>query len=117
MNDRARRKELVTQYRQTPPEAGVYWIVNTATNKSLIGSTTNLASIRNKMAFARSTNMLGTLDQRLRKDIEAVGLGAFSLEILEVLKVEPEMIAADVRRDLEMLEALWREKIGPAALY
>ncbi len=107
----------MTQYRENPPEAGVYRIVNTVTNKSLIGGTTNVASIRNKMAFARSTNMLGALDQRLRKDIEAFGLDAFSLEILAVLKVEPEMTAADVRRDLQLLEALWREKIGPASLY
>lgn len=117
MSDRERRKELRTQYKQTHPEAGVYRFVNTVNGKMLVGSAPNLASVRSKMAFAKSRNMLGALDYRLRDDIRTFGIDAFSLEILEVLEIEPGMTAAEIRRDLATLEALWREKYDPALLY
>jgi hypothetical protein len=117
MSDRERRKELRTQYKQTHPEAGVYRFVNTVNGTILVGSAPNLASVRNKMAFAKSANMPGALDYRLRDDIRAFGIDAFSLEILEVLEIEPGMTAAEIRRDLATLEGLWREKYDPALLY
>ena len=117
MSEQDRRKALVAQYQQTKPEAGVYRIVNSQNNKSLLGSTTNLQIIRNKLAFARSTNLPGALDLRLNKDIREFGIDAFSLEVLEVLDVTPEMTPAQIRRDLDTLEALWREKLDPALLY
>lgn len=117
MTDPSRRKELLAHYKQTEPEAGVYRIRNSQNNKALLGSTPNLASIRNRLAFAQSTNMPGALDHRLRKDIGQFGLGAFSLEILEVLETTPEMTAAEIKADLATLEALWREQSDPALLY
>ncbi len=39
MSDKARRKELMAQYKQTQPEAGVYRIINNKNNKVLLGST------------------------------------------------------------------------------
>jgi hypothetical protein len=117
VNEHSRRKELRTQYKQTHREAGVYRIVNTRNNKALLGSTPNLPSIRNKMEFARTTNMPGALDRRLRQDILEFGIDAFSLEILEVLETRPEMTTAEIQRDLATLEELWREKQDPALLY
>ncbi|MHB1134439.1 MAG: GIY-YIG nuclease family protein [Chloroflexota bacterium] len=117
MNDRARRKELTAQYKQTHPEAGVYRIVNRQNGKALLGSTTNLASLHNKVQFARETNTPGTLDGRLRADVIRFGLDAFELEILEVLQPEPETTTAQLQEDLATLEALWREKMDPALLY
>jgi hypothetical protein len=117
MSEQDRRKALVRQYQQTQPEAGVYRIVNSHNNKSLLGSTPNLASIRNKLAFARSTNLPGALDLRLSKDIRQFGIDAFSLEVLEVLDIRPEMTPAQIREDLDTLEALWREKLDPSLLY
>lgn len=117
MSEQNRRKELVRQYQQTPPEAGVYRIINSQNNKVLLGSTTNLASLRNKLAFTRSTNLPGALDLRLSKDIRQFGIEAFSLEVLEVLDITPEMTPAQIRADLATLEALWREKLDPALLY
>jgi hypothetical protein len=76
-DDKARRKELLTEYKQTHPEAGVYRIVNTQNGRALLGSTPNLASIRNKLEFARSTNTPGALDYRLATDIRRFGLDAF----------------------------------------
>ena len=117
VSEQARRKDFVAQYKQTQPEAGVCRIVNRRTNKALLGSTPNLASIRNRLSFAKSTNSPGALDHWLRKDIREFGIDAFLLEVLEVLETKPEMTPAEIRDDLATLEALWREKLDPALLY
>lgn len=117
MSDKARRKELVAQYKQNHPEAGVYRIVNRRNGKVLLGSAPNLASVRNKLEFARSTNSPGALDMKLRKDIAEHGLDAFELEILDVLETPPEMTSAEIRDDLAALEDLWREQQDQALLY
>jgi hypothetical protein len=117
VTDKARRKELTTEYRRKRPQAGVYLIRNEKTGRVLLGSTTNLASIRSKFEFARSTGSPGALDLRLARDIREFGLDALSLEVLEVLDVRPAMSDADIASDLATLEALWHEKLGPALLY
>ena len=117
MIDKGRRKELTEQYRQTIPEAGVYVIRNAGNGKALLGSTVNLGSLRNKLEFARTTNMPGVLDGRMARDIAQFGIDGLSLEVLEVVDVTPEMTDRQVRDDLATLETLWREKLGPSALY
>jgi hypothetical protein len=117
MAEQSRRKVLRAEYDQTQPEAGVYRIVNTRTNKALLGSATNLASIGHKLAFAKSSQNPGVLGYRLSKDIRQFGFDAFTLEILELLEVTPTMTPAEIAADLATLEALWREKFDPALLY
>jgi hypothetical protein len=117
MNDRSRRRELSAQYRQTHPEAGVYRIVNARTGRSFLASAVNLASARNKLEFARATNTPGALDRKLRDDVREYGLDAFSFEVLEALQPSPERTSAQIREELAVLEALWRERYDPATLY
>lgn len=117
MNDKSRRKELSDSYKQSHPEAGVYRFVNAKNGKTLLGSAPNLASMRNKLEFARNTNSPSALDRRLRDDIRDFGLDAFSFEVLESLEPTPEMTTAKIREELAVLEALWREKLDPALLY
>jgi hypothetical protein len=117
MDDKARRKELLSEYKRNHPEAGVHRIVNTRTGKVLLGSSPNLPSVRSKLAFAQSTNSPGVFGHRLREDIRAFGIEAFELEVLDVLETKPEMTPAQIRQELATLEALWREKQDPALLY
>ena len=117
MNEQERRKELMAQYRHTHSEAGVYRIVNSRNNKSLLGSTPNLPGVRNKLEFARKTNSPGALDHRLRKDVQQYGLDSFSLEVLDVLEIKPEMTYQEILDHLEVMERLWREKLDPSLLY
>jgi hypothetical protein len=117
MDQRSRRKQLVSEYRQSGPEAGVYRIVNIITGKMLLGSTPNLGSMRGKLEFSHKTGTVSALDRRLKQDLEAFGVDAFTLEVLEVLETGPEMTPAAIREDLATLEALWREKLDPALLY
>ncbi|HVX28946.1 MAG TPA: GIY-YIG nuclease family protein [Nitrolancea sp.] len=117
MTDRSRRRELKANYKETHPEAGVYALRNTRTGKVLIGSALNLASMRSKLEFARSTNSPGALDLRLRADIEAYGIAAFELEILESFQPAPERSDSEIRKELEALEALYRDETDPSSRY
>ena len=56
--DKAQRKELMTRYRQTRPEAGVYRIVNERSNRVLLGSS--------------PTNTPDATDAQLADDLEAL---------------------------------------------
>jgi hypothetical protein len=112
-----RRKQLVHEFKQRPPAAGVYRIVNERTGKVLLGSAMNLASVRGKLEFARATNTPGALDHRLSKDVREYGLDAFRFEVLEVLEVGTGRTQAQAREDLEALEALWRERLSAEELY
>ncbi len=114
--DRARRRQLREAYRQARPQAAVCLIRNRQTGKALLGSTTDLASLRNRLDFARSTGTASALDGRLRQAAERFGLGAFSLEVVETLDVGPEMSDAEIRTDPAALEALCREQLDPSLL-
>ena len=117
MADQSRRRELKANYKESQREAGVYALRNSQTGKVLIGSALNLASMRNKLAFARSTNSPGALDLRLRHEIETYGVDAFELDIFESFQPSPEQSDTEIRKDLEALDQLHRENIEPQLLY
>jgi hypothetical protein len=115
--DHQRRKELLNEYKQRPPEAGVYRIVNTRTGEMLLGSARNLASVQSKLEFARNTSTPGALDHRLVADARAYGMDALAFEVLEVLDAGPELTSTQLGEDLPTLEALWRERLRSEQLY
>jgi hypothetical protein len=117
MDQKARRKQLVSEYKQARPEAGVYRIVNSQNGKVLLGSSPNLPSVQSKMEFARTTNAATIFGYKMAPDIRKFGIDAFSLEILEVLEIRPEMTQAEILAELKTLEALWREQQAPSLLY
>jgi len=116
MPDAARRKELQVEYREAPREAGVYRIVNQFTGNGIVASTANLASIRNKLEFAQTTNSPTVLDGRLAREIREYGILAFELEVLEVVEPRPDQTRTQLLADLATLEKLWREKIEAGAV-
>ena len=111
------RRELTAAYKRAHPEAGVYLIRNRETQRVLLGSAPNLASMRNKVAFARSTKTASALPMQLAADARTYGLDAFEFEVLEAVQPPPEQTAAEVRADLDALESLWRERFDPGLLY
>jgi hypothetical protein len=115
--DQKSRRALVDEYKRTGPEAGVYRLTNSQTGKAFLGSTLNLGSMRGKLDFGRATGSVTVLDRKLHEDARRYGIEAFTLEILEVLEVRPEMTPDEIRSDLATLESLWREKYDPATLY
>ncbi len=117
MTEKSHRKQLLAHYKQTRPEAGVYRIVNGRNGQMLLGSTINLASVRSKLEFARSTNTPSALDHRLGRDIREFGIDVFSLEVIEAFEPKPETTPAKLREELSVLEAFHRERVDPALLY
>ena len=83
--EKARKKELLAEFRQTRPAAGVYRIVNRQTGRALLASTENLQVVRNRLDFAQSSKGTSLLDRRLVKDAREQGIEVFALEVLEVL--------------------------------
>ena len=117
MTERDRRRELGEVYRLRITEAGVYMLRNTATGKILIASSRDLASVRNKIEFGRSTKSASVLDQRMAADARLHGMAAIELVVLDVIDLRPEMSLAEVIADLASLEALWRAKLAHVPQY
>ena len=117
MTSRERRDELRSAYEDKPREAAVYALRNTVTGRLFIGSTVDLASLRNRLDFGIQTNSTGVLDRRLVDDAKAHGVASFSLEVLDMLDADPTRDAAATAGDLAALEALWREKLADQAQY
>lgn len=69
------------------------------------------------MELGRSTGSAGVFGYTIAPDIRRFGIDAFSLEILDVLEIRPEMTPAEILADLKTLEDLWRENIDPSLLY
>jgi hypothetical protein len=117
MTDKATRRERKAAYRENPPPAGIYAITNTTRGRRLVGVSTNLPAVANKLAFARSTGLVGALDARLRPDLEDDGFEALTFEVLEELPPVPGQTDAELKADLQVLLGLWQEKLAGTALY
>ena len=110
--DRSRRRELADVYQQRPREAAVYLIRDTASSRRLLCSTVDLASVRNRMDFARTTGTASAVDGRLPTEMPGVRLADLEIEVLDTLEVTPAMTDREVRDDLATLESLWRERLA-----
>lgn len=111
MSDKANRKALIAQYKQTRPDAGVYRIVNRATGNFYLSSDTDINSVAGKMDFARITKTYSAVPGNLLQDIIRDGFENFELEILETFKVKLETTPAELKEELTLLEEIWREKL------
>ena len=113
MTDRERRRQLRDQARSTPPDAGVIVVRHAATGRSAVVAVENLGGARNRFAFALETGTLSAVpDPHLAADARTHGTDGLSLDVLETVAVEPGADMAAVRRDLDTLAALWRERLG-----
>lgn len=107
--DRERRKQLIKQYKEVEPQAGVYQIRNTKNNKIFIGSTPNLKTL---------VGMRGPLEMglhpnhQLQQEWKECGSDAFVFEVLEILKKRDEPVF-DLRDELKKLEKKWLEQLQP----
>lgn len=81
MVDRSRRKELLQQFAERPPQDGVFALRNAATGEAWVGVSRNLDTQKNGLWMRLTSKQL------VNKDVQASwnthGAGAFSYEILE----------------------------------
>lgn len=89
---------------------GIYQIKNKKNGKIYIGSAKDLQGIINRNKF-QLKNSLHT-NAELQKDYNEVGEEWFSFDILDYLKPKEDM-NYDYTKELEILEAMWLEKLQP----
>lgn len=114
--EKARRKELAYNYAHSHRPMGVYRIINTRNDKSLIGSSLNLEGVWNKHKFMLDIDKHD--NKQLLEDWRQYGEDAFRFEILEQIKPEEDFVAdvtelAKYKKLLPDLESKWLEQLSP----
>jgi hypothetical protein len=105
------RKAAVRAYKEATRPMGVYRIHNTRHDRSLVGRSVDLPAILNR---ERAQLRLGAHRNRaLQDDWNALGAGAFELEVLDTLTPPADQPGYDPSDDLRVLEALWLERLQP----
>jgi hypothetical protein len=104
------KRTLKQQYKESEIPAGVYRVVNTQADRSLVGSSVNLPAILNR--HRADLKMGAHRNQELQRDWNDLGEGTFAFEILDTLKPRTEP-GYDVKRELGTLEELWLERLAP----
>ena len=104
------RKALIQQYKQTPRTMGVGAVRNTATGKTLLAASRDLAALLNRQRAQLRLN--AHPNPALQADWNSLGADAFEFVALDTLepKDAPDY---DPAEDLRTLEELWLEKLSP----
>jgi len=102
------RKAHIRKYKDTPRPAGIYRVRNTATRKSLIGSTNDLPGMLNRQRFQLESN--SHPDKELQKDWSELGADCFEFETLDQMEPRDEP-TYDPTEDLAVLKKMWIEKL------
>ena len=102
------RKARIREYKETPRPAGVYRVRNTATGKSLVGSSANLPGMLNRQRFQLESGLHP--DRELQKDWNEIGSDMFEFEALD--RLAPNNVPDhDPTEDLRVLKEMWIEKL------
>lgn len=117
MKNKLERKNLIEQYNQVKHEMGVYRLINSVTGRYFLCSTTDIKNIFNKFEFGKQTNTPGVFPRKIETEIKRDGFDSFSIEVLELLDVKPDMTEKDIKEELNLLEEIWREKLGSEKEY
>jgi hypothetical protein len=102
------RKARTREYKKTPRPAGVYRVRNTATGKSLVGSTVDLPGMLNRQRFQLKNG--SHPDRELQRDWDELGSESFEFEALDTLKPKDDP-AYNSTEDLRVLQQMWLEKL------
>jgi hypothetical protein len=106
----ARKRELLRQYKDNLPAAGVYAIRCAASGFIVVNAAMNVAGAINRERFQLRLN--GHRNKALQREWNAHGEAAFSFETIDVLKRRADSTEAQQRDDLAALLAMWREELG-----
>lgn len=104
------RKALIREYKERRPVMGVFQVRNLVSGKVLIGSSTDVPAMLNRQQAQLRLGMHP--NQELQIDWQTLGPEAFAFEVLDTLE-PPDEGESDPRADLQVLEALWLDKLAP----
>lgn len=104
------KQTLKREYKEAEIPAGIYRVWNKLQDRSLVGSSVNVAAMLNRH---RAELKMGHHRNRdLQRDWDALGEDAFAFEILDTLPPRNEP-GYDAKRELRVLEELWLERLAP----
>jgi len=106
------KKKIREQYKQTPPDMGVYQVKNLASGRIYIGRAMDLKGKLNSERFQLKNDL--HMNKELQKDFNELGADHFSFEALDRLAVKEDP-GYDCSVDLRTLEEMWLEKLQPYA--
>jgi len=106
-----RQRALVSQYKRTPKTMGVYCIRNVNTDRCFVAASRDVQARFNRHRLELKTKAERCSDA-LQQDWNEQGADAFEFTVLDELEptTEPDY---DPTEDLQVLEALWLEKLQP----
>lgn len=107
---KARRRELIRDYKQTPRDMGVYRIVNTRNGKCYVASSRDVNARLNRHKMSLKNNLEAV--RQLQAEWNQFGADAFQFEVLDLLEPSDKP-GYNPDEDLAVLEALWIEKLEP----
>jgi hypothetical protein len=106
------KKEIKKQYKQKPPDMGIYQIKNPASGKLYIGRALDLNGKLNSEKFQLKNNL--HMNRELQKDFSELGEGEFVFEVLD--RLQPQASPDhDHGQELKELEEMWLDKLQPYA--
>ena len=105
------RKALIRSYKETRRPMGVYRVRNLRDGQSLVRASVDLPAALNRERT--QLRFGGHRNAELQRDWNTLGPDAFAFEVLDTLTAPDDQPSYDPAADLEVLEALWRERLQP----
>jgi hypothetical protein len=112
MQTKESRKELVRQYKELKPQAGIYVVRCSASERAWVGSSRNLGATKNGLWFGLRAGM--HREASLQAEWNAHGESAFGYEAVEVL--DEDVHALNVFGVLKELKGTWVVRLGAEPL-
>lgn len=102
------KKEMINEYKNRTMIGGVYKITNSKTDNYWIESCMDINAAINKFNFSKSINSCGGYNSEIEKEWNETGAEFFKFEILEKLEKKPEMDNKEFKKEIKLLEELWK---------
>jgi hypothetical protein len=112
MQAKASRKELVRQYKELKPQAGIYVVRCVASGRAWVGTSRNLGATKNGLWFGLRAGM--HRETSLQTEWNAQGEPAFEYEAVEVL--DEDVHPMSVFGVLKEMKSKWLAKLNAEPL-
>jgi hypothetical protein len=106
------RKDAIREYKERPPNRGIFAIRHLATGRAWVGASLNLDATRNRAFFALRLGQ--HQDRVLQAEWKTHGEAAFQYEVLE--KLEDDVLAMAIADQLKEKTREWASRLGAPTL-
>ncbi len=110
MDNKQRKKEMISAYKSREVVGGVCMLKNTVNHKILLDATTDLQGSLNRFQFAKMTN--STLYGSTTEDWKKFGKDAFTYEVLESITKEETQTNADFKKEVLLLKEMLQTELS-----